>query len=943
MTENYISAVQPSYAVQKAPVLASGLIVALIVSTFTLTGPAYSQTAKGPYIDQARFIYRPDGNLALEEIKNGNLDAYYFNIPLESADDAKDDPRLHLYDRTAGSMGLLVNPAPSSDGKTLNPFSSRETRYALNYLVDRQFMVDEVLKGYGSPMIDPFGIYSPEYLNVIDIVQSFGFRYNPSLADSMISGAMTEAGATKSNGKWMYNGAPVTVKIMIRQDDAPRKSMGEVVASELEKIGFTVQKDYGDLTKANSVVYGSNPQELQWNIYTEGFAGTSVFVKYNPIVPAQMYAPWYGSLPGSQNSAYWTYKNSTLDAITQKIAFFNFTSEAERNDLVRKAVQQGVQESVRIFIAQKTDPFVASSTIQGLVNDFGAGITSKYSLLNARPGNGSNSLDIGVKQIYQGSWNDVAGLQDTYSRDIYHNVADSGTFRDPYTGEIIPMRAVWTDISTKGPTDRLDVAPDAQLWDPATQQWKNVGEGTRSLSKVTFTPLYSKWHNGIPMDKSDMMYSEYFTFEWGTDSGKGDQTVDPEFTSQAQVALPLLKGFKFSQNGIEAYVDLWHYDEKEIADSAIFWPTEPWEITAATERIVTAGKLAYSRSQASAEGVQWLDPLVPEHADMIKAELQKMKSENFVPASLKDVVSPADAAKRYDASIKWIEDHNHAVISNGAFYLDSFNKAGGTITIKAFRDDSYPFEQGHWAKYQTPKLADISKVDVAKSVAIGQPVQMTMNVNVAGNPSNNATVYYFISDKDGRSILKGEAKPEGNVGEFRIALQANDTSKLSPGPNQLSIFAYSTEALRPDIATGTILAAMTGNNNAFTISSTLGGNSYSISGQSTANVKATSFAINPEQSVTVTFDKAGEVELTLPKTMIDGINGVTAGSQTVNFTPTKNADSTTIKFTVPEGATTVEIKGATVAPEFSVIAVAVLGISIAAIIGYTRFARSGRY
>src|SRR6185312_15604693 len=169
----------------------------------------------------------------------------------------------------------------------------------------------------------------------------------------------------------------------------------------------------------------------------------------------------------------------------------------------------------------------------------------------------------------------------------------------------------------------------------------------------------------------------------------------------------------------------------------------------------------------------------------------------------------------------------------------------------------------------------------------------------------------------GRSILKGEASPGGNAGEFRIALQTNDTSKLSPGPNQLSIFAYGKEALRPDIATGTILAVMTGNNNGFTISSTLGGNSYSISGQSTANVKATSFAINPEQSVKVTFDKAGEVELTLPKTMISGVNSVTAGSQTVNFTPTNNADSTTIKFTVPAGSTTVEIKGATVVPEFS--------------------------
>ncbi len=26
------------------------------------------------------------------------------------------------------------------------------------------------------------GIYSPEYLNVIDIAESFGFSYNPSLA-----------------------------------------------------------------------------------------------------------------------------------------------------------------------------------------------------------------------------------------------------------------------------------------------------------------------------------------------------------------------------------------------------------------------------------------------------------------------------------------------------------------------------------------------------------------------------------------------------------------------------------------------------------------------------------------------------------------------------------------------------------------------------------------
>lgn len=792
---------------QKAPVLACSVIAVLLLSTLTAFNPSSSQSEKGAYIDRATFIWREDENLALEEVRSGNFDMYFFRIPLEAADDAKTDPRLNVYDRTAGSQGLFINPAPSKDGSTLNPFQFREVRYALNYLVDREFIVNEILKGYGSPLVDPFGIYSPEYLNILEVVESFGFRYNPALAESMISETMINAGATKENNKWMYNERPVAVKILIRQDDAPRRSMGEIVASELEKIGFTVQKEYGDLNKANTLVYGSDPQDLQWQIYTEGFAGTAVFVKYNPIIPAQMYGPWLSRMPGAQNSAYWNYQNATLDEITQRIALFNFTSEEERNELVREAVKMGIQESVRIFVAQKTDPFVASSKISGLVNDFGAGITSKYSLLNARSADGGTSLDIGVKQIHQGSWNWIAGLQDIYSKDIYYMVVDLDTFRDPYTGEIIPFRSEWTDISTEGPLGTLDVPADAKMWDPASQQWKPMGQGVKAISKVTFKPLYSNWHNGIPMDVADMMYSDYFSSEWGTDLGAGDLTVDPEYTPQVSESLKLAKGIRYvAPDQIEVYMDIWHYDEKEIADSGAFFPLEPWEITAASERLVTAGKLVYSRSEELVKGVDWYDPIVPAHAQLIKEELQKMKSEEFVPPALKDVVTVDDAIKRYDASIQWIEDHNNAVISNGAFYLDSVNLAGGTITIKAFRDQSYPFEVGYWSKYEAPKLADISRVDVPQSIAIGQPATMAVDIEVAGQPSSDATVDYFVSNKDGTVVVKGKAAPKG-TGQFEINLASDETSKLSPGPNQLRIFASSIEALRPDISTNTILAA----------------------------------------------------------------------------------------------------------------------------------------
>jgi peptide/nickel transport system substrate-binding protein len=795
---------------QKGRVLASSvsfIVVLLLSSLVAFQNPAFSQTEeKGPYIDEARFILRENENLALEEVRSGALDTYFFQIPVEAANDARNDPGLKIYDKTAGSLGLFVNPAPAAEPNTVNPFQFREVRYALNYLIDRDFVVNEILKGYGSPLIGPFGIYSPEYLNVIDIVESFGFRYNPSLATSMISEAMMGTGATNQDGKWIFNGNPVTIKMLIRQDDVAKKSMGELVAAELEKIGFTVQRDYGDLNKANSVVYGSDPKNLQWQIYTEEFGGAGAFVRYDPITPGQMYAAWFSRMPGSQNPAYWNYQNSTLDEITQKIAFFNFTSEDERNHLVADAVKMGIQESVRVFVAQKTDPYVASAKIDGLVNDFGAGITSKYSLLNARSADGNVSLDIGVKQIHQGSWNMVAGLQDIYGRTIYFMVADTGTFRNPYTGEVIPFRSEWADISTEGPLGRLEVPADAIRWNQTLQQWVQVGEGANATSKVTFKPLYSKWHHGIPMDVSDIMYADYFSYEWGTDIGPEDRTVDPEYTAQVSEALKLSKGVRYvAPDRIETYNDIWHYDKNEIAGSSASIPTEPWEITAASERIVMDGKLAYSRSEAQAKGIGWYDPVVKEHVDMIKAELQKMKSEQFVPPPLKGIVTVQDAIRRYDASINWIDNHGHAIISNGPFYLDSFNAAGGTITIKAFRDSSYPFEVGHWSQYETPQIADITSLDVPRLVNMGQPTSVNVNVEVAGQPSSNATVNYFVSNKDGIVIIRGEAQHE-KTGQFHIDLTTEMTSKLSPGPNQIKIFATSNEALRPAISSNTILA-----------------------------------------------------------------------------------------------------------------------------------------
>lgn len=125
----------------------------------------------------------------------------------------------------------------------------------------------------------------------------------------------------------------------------------------------------------------------------------------------------------------------------------------------------------------------------------------------------------------------------------------------------------------------------------------------------------------------------------------------------------------------------------------------------------------------------------------------------------------------------------------------------------------------------------------------------------------------------------------------------------------------------------------------FTTTASLDGNEYVITGKS-ETVKATAAEIDSGKAVAVTFDKAGEVELTLPKTMISGNITVQAGDETVaSEVLSENATSTTIKFTVPEGETEVDIMGTMVIPEFPVVAALILGAYIAGIIGYTRFAK----
>ncbi|MEM3061771.1 MAG: ABC transporter substrate-binding protein, partial [Candidatus Bathyarchaeia archaeon] len=547
-----------------------------------------------------------------------------------------------------------------------------------------------------------------------------------------------------------------------------------------------------------TVVYGSDPKNGEWQIYTEGW-GRSAFIKYQDALPSQMYAPWLGYMPGFREPTYWNYENSRLDEITKRIITGNFTSKEERDLLIKEAVILGINESVRVFIASIVEPYVVNKAVEGAVNDFGAGITVRWTLINARITGTDGLLKVGMKQIYQGAWNPIGGFKDFYSRKAWDCIYDPVTFAHPHTGEIIPIRALWK-VETLGPEGKLNVPEDSIVWDPYEEKWRNVGEGVAATSKVTFDLKYSNWHHGIPMKMADLIYAIYFLFEWGTNEGINDPTFDPEYTSGAEPMVKTLKGIKFlSESRVEVYVDYWHFDKDFIADYASVWASMPWEIIAAMEKVVLDKKFAFSNSASKALDLEWLSLIIKSDAEEIKNALVELRDNKTVPKPLKDFVTSEEAIKRYDSSIEWISRYGHSVISNGPFRLVEYNPEARTITMEAFNDPSYPFERNHWSSFESIRAAEIKKINIPSRIVIGKTSMIELFIEVGGEPSDEAIVNYRIVDPEGKTIVKGRAKPSTPIGTFEILLDESITSNLKIGSYRLKILAVSTKAMKPYI------------------------------------------------------------------------------------------------------------------------------------------------
>ncbi|MEM2846982.1 MAG: ABC transporter substrate-binding protein [Nitrososphaerota archaeon] len=776
----------------------------VVLATSLLITPALAQyraphTMPGPAVDKV--IYkRVDVSLAPKAIQAGDIDLYQFALRPAQAKALVGDPNVKLYMAPAGLVDVILNPAPAPAGE-LNPLSNKRIRLALQYVFNREFFVTNIYEGFAAPMVTFLSIYDPDYTTVFDIIAKYDFKYDPALAAQIVDEEMARMGAEKIGGKWHYNGKPVTLKFIIRIEDE-RREIGDAFAAELEKLGFTVERIYAPFGVAIEKVYGTDPKDFEWHLYTEGWGKTGVD-KYDYSTINQYAAPWFGFMPGWQETGYWQYENSTIDELGLKIYQGQFKDKAERNELYRRLTEMAIQESIRIWGITRLEAYAARAEVTGITNDVGAGIRAWHVIRNAYiPG--KTTLTIGHLWVWteRSAWNPVGGFEDVYSVDIAASTCDPKMALHPFNGLPIAVRISY-DVETAGPEGKLNVPSDAVVWDAIEDKWVNVPAGTKAASKVTFDFsefFNSKWHHGIRISLADVIYNLAALWDLVMDPDKS--SVEPAVASVNAPFFQMLKGIRIlPDERVEVYIDYWHFEPAYIAfQASAVWPasypcmTVPWEVRAAMDKLVFEKKAyAYSDSAATKLGVPWLSLVLKDHAAAAANVLNEMKSAAFFPENWFTINGKAyetaeNAVARYAAALNWYNTYGLMWIGNGPFMLTKFDPAAQYAELTAYRDESYPFKPGdnYWG---LPEHIEIVSVGKSTIVPGGES---TLIVDVRG--PGPLHVKYLVKDPLTGSVIRVGEGERVTPTRFAIKLDPEFTAKLRPGGlYEFTIAAYSDE------------------------------------------------------------------------------------------------------------------------------------------------------
>ena len=792
--------------------------------------PAMMSERTGAWVDEVIAVEEPSAAAAVTRMDLEELDAYAFSISNAEVYATVQGMDSLTYSNSFGVyVELTFNPAGpvfEATGK-LNPFAVPRIREAINYLVDRDFISQEIYGGLASPRYMAITNAFPDYARLVDIARQLELEYahNPDKAAEIINEEMEALGAEMVDGVWHYEEEAVEVIFLIRTEDE-RKEIGDYVATMLEDLGFAVVRDYKTASEASPIWIGTDPNEGLFHIYTGGWITTAIsrdqagnfdFFYTNRGLPFPL---WQAYTPSEE-----------FDAMSEKLDLRDFTTMEERRELFADVLALSMQDSVRVWLVNQLG-FTAYRNDISVSTDLAGGLNGArlwpYTL--RRTGEEGGTLTIAMPSMLPEPWNPVAGTNWVYDTMLIRSTQDVGTMPDPFTGLQWPQRIERAEVTVKeglpvGSThdwvdltfaEQIDVPEDALLdWDAVEQKFITVGDLhpdglTANIKSVVYYPgdLYDlTWHDGSQLALADIVLDMILTF----DLAKEESAVFDE------AQLPSLNNFQSHFRGyrivqenpliIEYYSDQYTLDAE--LNVATFFPSTPWHSMALGLLAEAAGDLAFSSDKADANEVEWMSYIAGPSMEILAGHLEEATAGGHIPyaSTLGDYISADDAAARWENLSAWHEDKGHFWVGLGPFYLE---KAFTTEkTVQLVRNENFLDPSSKWEGFDTPMIAEVS-IDGPARVAAGDEATFDVLIDFGGDAYAIADideVKYLVFDALGELALTGTAEAVED-GLWQITLSAEDTAGLESGANKLEVAVAS---LRVSIPTFSSLEFVTTN------------------------------------------------------------------------------------------------------------------------------------
>lgn len=699
---------------------------------FGLVAGAYAR--QGAWVDEVVLTQEPSAGEAVEKLLAGEIDIYAFSLGDRSLfAKVAASPELKYWLSYGSFNDFTMNHGGDSpffkDGR-LNPFGVPAIREAMHWIIDRYYIANEIMGGLATPK---FCYLNPEfpdgkvrYPHLMEALEDY-YSYDFEKGKAIIEEEMRKLGAELVDGKWYYQGQPVELKILIRIEDE-RKLIGEYIADQLEKVGFTVVRQYGISRELSPIWIGSDPTEGLWNGYTGGWVTTAVSrdqgTGFNQFYTTRI-LPWplFQALKTKETLP-------ELDTVADRLYRRDYNSMEEREVLFEQALYLSNKYANIIWLVDRQgftparkNVKVAADLAAGVYGSQSWGYTVHFVDAEGQPIVGG-TMKIATSTLLIEPWNPIAGSNWVYDMFPIRATGENAYVVDTRDGLIWPLHFERAEVYvlkglpvSKNPghdwctltfVDEIKVPEDAWVdWDAAAQRFITVGEKfpeglTAKRKSVVYYPksLYDvPLHDGSKISIADFILGMILTF----DQGKPESAIyDEAQVSALESFLASFRGVRIVSEDplvIETYSDVYTLDaELSVSTWFPYYDQGPgfWHVLALGIMAEANKELAFSEDKSDLLGVEWTDYTKGPSLEILAKYLDEALATGYIPYEpvLGKYLTKEEAIARYQNLKAWYEKKGHFWVASGPFYLEAVYPTEKVIVLKRFEE--YPFELDKW-------------------------------------------------------------------------------------------------------------------------------------------------------------------------------------------------------------------------------------------------------